>query len=67
MSLIKHHDRFLGEFLGHQVGDLRVQQVVVAVHHDVSVEDLKGTKTETFKQLKANLPYANYCLMCGYL
>ena len=46
MSLIKHHNRFLGEFLGHQVGDLRVQQVVVAVHDDVGVKDLKGIKTE---------------------
>lgn len=42
MSLVKHHHRALGQLLGYQVGDLRVQQVMVAVHHDVSVQDLRG-------------------------
>jgi len=42
VSLIKHHHRVLGQLFGHQVSDLRVQQVVVAVHHDVSVQELRG-------------------------
>lgn len=44
MSLVKHHHGFLGEFFRHQVSDLWVQQVVVAVHDDVGVQDLKGNK-----------------------
>lgn len=43
MSLIKHDHRLLGELFGHQVSYLGVEQVVVAVHHDVGVQDLRGT------------------------
>lgn len=41
MSLIKHHYRLLGQLFGHQISDLGVQQVVVAVHYYVSMQDLK--------------------------
>lgn len=44
MSLIKHHHRFLRQLFGHQVGYLGVQQVVVAVHHNVGMQDLRGNK-----------------------
>jgi len=41
MSLIKHHHRLLGQLFGHQVSYFGVQQVVVAVHNNVGVQDLK--------------------------
>lgn len=41
MSLIEHHYRLLGELFGYQVSYLRVQQVMVAVHHNVSMQDLR--------------------------
>lgn len=44
MSLVEHHYRALGQLFGHQVSYLWVQQVMVAVHHDVSVQDLRGGK-----------------------
>lgn len=43
MSLIEHHYRLLGELFGYQVSYLRVQQVMVAVHHNVSMQDLRGS------------------------
>lgn len=50
MSLIEHHDRALGQLLGYQVSYLWVQQVMVAVHHNVSVQDLRGSKRK--KQIR---------------
>lgn len=44
VSLIEHHHGALGQFFGNQVGNLWVQQVMVAVHHDVSMQDLRGGK-----------------------
>lgn len=46
MSLIEHHNRFLGQLFGHQVSYLGVQQVMVAVHHNVGMQDLRGKKTK---------------------
>lgn len=54
MSLIKHHHRALGQLFGHQVSNLRVQQVMVAVHHDVSVQDLRGGKRSRVKPKAAS-------------
>lgn len=42
MGLVKHYYRFLGELFGHQVSNLGVQQVVIAVHHDVGMQNLRG-------------------------
>ena len=42
MGLVKHHHSLLGQLLGHQVCYLGVQEVVVAVHHDVGMEDLQN-------------------------
>lgn len=44
MSLIKHHYRILGQLFGHQISYLGVQQVVVAVHHNVGMQDLTGNE-----------------------
>lgn len=44
VGLIKHHHRLLGQFFGHQVSDLWVQQVVVTVHHDVGMQELRGNR-----------------------
>ena len=44
VSLVEHHYGFLRQLLGHQVSYLGVQQVVVAVHHNVGVQDLRGSK-----------------------
>lgn len=40
VGLVEDDDSLAGQLLGHQVGDLGVQQVVVAVNHHVGVEDL---------------------------
>ena len=40
MSLIKHHYRLLGQLFGHQISYLGVQQVVIAVNHNVGMQDL---------------------------
>lgn len=37
MSLVEHHHRLLGQLFGHQVSYLGVQQVMVAVHHNVGM------------------------------
>lgn len=44
MGLVEHHYRLLGQLFGHQVSYLGVQQVVVAVHHNVGMQDLKRDK-----------------------
>lgn len=44
MSLIKYHYRFLCQLFRHQISYLGVQQVVVAVHHNVGMQDLREIK-----------------------
>lgn len=56
MGLIKNHHRLLGQLLGHQVGYLWVQQVVVAVHNDVGMKNLKTHTTSTVEASHANGP-----------
>lgn len=43
VGLVKDDHSLAGQLLGHQVGNLGVQQVVVAVDHHVGVQDL-GTE-----------------------
>lgn len=52
MSLIKHHDRLLGQLFGHQISYLGVQQVVIAVNHNVGMQDLWGNKDKERETLK---------------
>lgn len=53
MSLIKHHYRFLSQLFGHQISYLGVQQVVVAVYHDVGMQDL--SRNINYLSIKAAL------------
>ena len=41
MSFVEDDHRFLGEFFGDKVSDLGVEEVVVAVDHNVGVQDLR--------------------------
>lgn len=61
MSLVKHHHRLLGQLFGHQVSDLGVQQVVVAVHHNVGVQDLRGNKDRREKTGQAKRYNTKLC------
>ena len=46
VGLIEDHNCFAGQLLGHQVCNLGVQEVVVAVNHHVGMQDLGGQEGE---------------------
>lgn len=42
VGLVEDHDSFAGQLLGHQVCNLGVQEVVVAVNYHIGMQDLGG-------------------------
>lgn len=53
VGLVKDHHSLAGQLLGHQVGNLGVQEVVVAVNHHVGMQDLGGRGGQCYPRLTA--------------